>query len=87
MTINTFLLGAIAMAYLVASTFFLRFYRATKDRLFFMFGAAFGILAVNRTALAMIDHGGEVRAYLRVVRLVAFLCVLWAIVDKNRSTR
>lgn len=77
--------GAVVAGYLVASLFFLRFWRQTKDRLFALFSLAFFILAVQRLLLAMTTQVAENRTDLYVVRLIAFLIFLWAIIDKNRA--
>ena len=81
--------GALALGYLVAALFFLRFWRQTRDRLFAIFSVAFGMLAVQRVALALVDPttGDEGATHLYVVRLAAFLCILYAIVDRNRADR
>ena len=47
---SQFISGMIAMGYLVAGMFFLRFWRDTRDRLFGMYGAAFFILTDYRRA-------------------------------------
>ena len=80
-----FMLGAIVMACVVASLFFLRFWRKTRDRLFALFSAAFCLLAVNWVALAFMSGDEVVRTVLYAVRLVAFVVILGAIVDKNRA--
>lgn len=80
---NDFLSGALMMACLVAGLLFLRFWRKSRDRLFLMFGIAFWILAANRFALVA-THGDEIRFFLYCVRLLAFLLILAAIIDKNR---
>ena len=82
--IDQFMLGAIVMACFVAGTFFLRFWRKTRDRLFAMFAVAFWLLGVNWLALAFVRQD-EVRTALYLVRLVAFILILVAIIDKNRS--
>jgi hypothetical protein len=68
----------------VAATFFLRFWRKTRDRLFGLFSLAFGVLALNWAALAF-TRTDEIRTWLYGVRLVAFLVILYAIIDKNRA--
>ena len=83
-TVIHFMLGAIAMACVVAACFFLRFWRKTRDRLFGLFAVSFGVLALNWVALAF-TRGDEVRVMLYAVRLVAFVVILVAIVDKNRA--
>ena len=79
------LLGATAMGSFVAGLFFLRFYRQTKDALFAYFGAAFWILAVHWLALGLATPVQEVRVYFYVARLLAFLLIIVAIVQKNRT--
>lgn len=80
---DLFILGATAMASLVASLFFLRFWHDTADRLFAMFAAAFALLAVTRFGLAFTDQEEWHTAWYWV-RLAAFILILVAIVDKNR---
>jgi len=82
--INEFLTGASAMACVVAGLFFLRFWRRTRDRLFLIFSVAFWILGLNWTALGFIEQD-EVKTVLYMVRLLAFVLILLAILDKNRT--
>jgi hypothetical protein len=77
--------GAILMGYLVAGLFFLRFWRDTRDRLFLIFAVAFVILGAQRLALILTREMLETQTGLYVVRLFAFLLILVAIIDKNRS--
>lgn len=79
--------GAIILGYLVAALFFLRFWRDTHDRLFAIFAGAFALLALQRVALAVTTEIFENVVYLYAVRLLAFLLILGAIVDKNRAER
>lgn len=81
---NVFLVGAVAMGHWVAGLFFLRFWTKTHDRLFAMFAAAFWLLGVNRVVM-LITRDYEEHHYAYWVRLVAYLVILIAIVDKNRS--
>ncbi len=81
---HEFIAGAITMGALVAGLFFMRFWRKTRDRLFLMFGLAFWMLAANRLALSCVPEEDEVRTFLYVIRLCAFLLILVAIIDKNR---
>jgi hypothetical protein len=80
-----FISGALVMGYATAATFFLHFWRQTNDRLFAMFSAAFLILAVQRLALALTTDidGNAVALY--GLRLLGFLIILAAIIDKNRT--
>ena len=81
---NEFLLGAVVMACGVAGLFFLRFWRKTHDRLFAIFAIAFWMLGLNWLALGF-TRKDEVKTALYVVRLAAFLFILYEIIDKNRS--
>jgi hypothetical protein len=85
-----FIDGAIMMMFLAAGVFFLRYWRASGDRLYAMFALAFFILSVNRALLALYSHAlsmEEHNVMLYSIRLAAFLIILFAIVDKNRTSR
>ena len=85
MRMNAMMIGAIAMSFAVAALFFLRFWRETKDRLFGFFAFSFAVLAVNRVAIGLIGSSDPRSDYLYWIRLAAFVIILCAIVDKNRS--
>ena len=80
--------GVLAMASLTAALFFLRYWRATRERLFAFFALAFLGLTANWTVLALIDHpvdeARQLHAY--VIRLVAFVVLIIGIIDKNRRS-
>lgn len=65
--------------------FFLRFWKKTEDRLFAIFALAFWMLAVERIVLAILDKENEVYSFVYIIRFFAFVLILWAIADKNRS--
>ena len=79
-----FLSGAIFMVCLTIALFFFRFWRRTSDRLFLAFGVAFLLLMVERIVLVAIDASHEFAPYVYLVRLLAFMLIIAAIVDKNR---
>jgi hypothetical protein len=84
----TFLSGATAMACLAIGLYFVRYWRETADRLFAIFALAFWVFAANRVFLLAIDEQNEsARTGVYTLRLCAFLLIIWAIVDKNRSAR
>ncbi len=68
----------------VAGLFFLRFWSASRDRLFALFATAFWILGVQRLLLAVTRTVFEDQAIFYTLRLLAFLIIIVAIVDKNR---
>jgi hypothetical protein len=84
---SQFISGMITMGYVVAGIFFLRFWRDTRDRLFAMFGVAFFILALQRVGFQLVKIDSDRAPLLYFVRLLAFLIILLAIVDKNRSRK
>jgi hypothetical protein len=81
---ENFMMGAIAMASCVAALFFLRFWRDTGDRLFLIFAASFFLLAATRLGLVLSAVTQEANTHWYWVRLIAFVLILVAIVDKNR---
>ena len=79
-----FFSGLIAMGFLVAGLFFVRYWRETRDGLFAAFAAAFILLALNQTLLAFSSVPLEERSPIYLVRLLAFLIIITAILSKNR---
>lgn len=79
--------GALAMGFAVAGLFFLRFWRDTGDRLFAFFALAFLVLAVNRLGAGLDPVFAGRGDHLYWVRFFAFLVILLAVIDKNRSQR
>lgn len=82
--INSLLSGAMVLGSLVVGLFFLRFWRRSRDRLFLMFAIAFWVYSANRLALSIMAVESEGRTYLYGIRLLSFLLILIAIIDKNR---
>jgi hypothetical protein len=75
-----FLSGCLTMAYAVVGFFFLRFWRTSRDRLFAFFAAAFWLLAVQRAVITLMN----VSELVYLLRALAFLVIIAAIIDKNR---
>jgi hypothetical protein len=80
---NLILLGAIIMACFTVSLLFLRFWKSTRDRFFLFFAASFLIEGCNRLMLGLIHYSSEQEPLFYLLRLFAFLIILWAIFDKN----
>ncbi len=76
--------GALVLGYLVIALFFLRFWSASRDRLFILFALAYGVLAVQRFALSITQETMEDQTIFYLMRLAAFVIIIIAIVDKNR---
>ena len=85
-TWNHVLSGGILVGYWAIGAFFFRFHARSRDRFFFYFGCAFWLLAFERLLLVRENPMEEARWYIYLVRLVAFLFILYAILDKNRGT-
>ncbi|MES2264106.1 MAG: DUF5985 family protein [Pseudomonadota bacterium] len=84
MLVNAILSGAIACASLVVALFFLRFWRSTRDRFFLYFSISFALEAISRLLLGAVLNAAEELPEFYLLRLLAYLLILIAIVDKNR---
>jgi hypothetical protein len=82
-----FLAGAVTLGFFVAAGFFLRFWHRTHDRLFLAFAAAFVLLAVNQALAAFLGASDELTPYTYLLRILGFVLILYAIIDKNVSSR
>ena len=80
---QAFLSGAVTLGFATAALFFLRFWRDTRDELFLAFAAAFLLLGAGQAILALGGIPDELRSWAYLVRLVAFLIILFAILRKN----
>jgi hypothetical protein len=78
--------GATMTAGLVIALLFFRYWRASRDRLFLLFACAFLVFAASRLVLAFLEEDDEGRVFVYAFRLLAFLLILGAIIDKNRRT-
>ena len=81
--VEGFLLGVISTASLCAGVFFLRFWRRTRDVLFLAFSVSFFIEGVNRVAFLTLQRPSEGSPMIYLIRLLAFLLILIAIIGKN----
>jgi len=84
---NELLLGAIAMAFVTAGLFFLRFWKDTRDRFFLFFAVSFGLEGLNRALLGLSQGLNENEPIFYLVRLLSFILILIAIIDKNRVNK
>ncbi len=81
----TIFIGAIAMASLVISLFFLRFWKTTRDRFFLFFAASFLLEAINRVLIAISVLKNEESFVYYLIRLIAYSLIIIAIIDKNKA--
>ena len=80
-----FMSGALTLGCVVAALFFLRFWRRTRDRLFLAFAIAFVLLALNQALAQWLGAADERVGYTYLLRVIGFVLILAAIVDKNVS--
>lgn len=81
--LDVFLLGFVCAGSLVASVFFLRFWRSTRDTLFLAFTIFFAIEGANNAYVLTLPHPNEGSFAVTIVRLLAGVGILAAIVWKN----
>ena len=77
--------GALSGGFLIAALHFARFWSQSRDRLFLYFAGAFALLGVNAFALGLSTPQGDLRVAVYGLRLAAFVLILYAIYDKNRT--
>ncbi len=82
-----FLSGAVTMGFLVTALFFVRFWRATRDRFFLAFAVAFALLSLNQGLAQWLGAADERVGYTYLLRVLGFLLILAAIIDKNVSRK
>ena len=82
-----FLAGALTRAYVIATVFFVHFWQRTSDRLFLAFAAAFALLALNQITIFALGVNDERHNYAYVLRVLGFVLILAAIIDKNLHGR
>jgi len=81
------LLGAIAMAAVIAGLFFIVFWRRTGDRFFFLFALAFWADAASRIYIGATGALREDTPGAYLIRLLAYALIVIAVIDKNRPRR
>jgi membrane-associated PAP2 superfamily phosphatase len=86
MTLYDFLSGAVAFGFAMCALFFLRFWTRTRDGLFLAFAVAFLMLGSVQAILALANFTTEEQSSVYLIRLGAFLIIIFAIVRKNRAT-
>lgn len=82
-TFYAFLSGTIAMGFVIAGLFFLRFWSRTREGLFLAFALAFWLLGLSQSLLTLTNVPVEERSWLYLLRLAAFLLILYALWLQN----
>lgn len=86
-TVTALLDGARVFASLVVALCFLRLARSSGDRLYHAFAISFVLLALSSTLVGFDLELGEASVLAFVPRLIAFMLIIAAIVDKNRRAK
>lgn len=81
--LDSFLAGAIALASMITAVLFWECRARTRERLFGFFAVAFILMGIEHVCNEFISADPASIFYL--LRLFAFLLILYAILDKNRS--
>ena len=87
MTLLDFLAGAVTMGFFVCGLFFWQSRTRTRDALFLWFAIAFWLLAFGQALLALTGIPVEERSWIYLIRLAAFLLIIFAILRKNFGSR
>ena len=82
-TLTGFIAGAITAGFVVVSLFCFKFWRRTRDGLFLAFALAFVILAFGQVAQVLANTQSEYVSGVYLLRLVAFLLIIGAVLRKN----
>jgi len=82
--VNDFLAGAIVMGFAVAALLFLKFWKRTREGLFLAFSGSFVLLGITQAMLTLGNFQDEERSWLYLMRLAAFLLILFAMWWQNR---
>ena len=85
--LDTFLLGVVSTSSFVAALFFLRFWRHTRDSLFLAFTVFFAIEGANEAYVASLPQPNLGNFAVTLIRLLAVLGILSAIIWKNLGER
>jgi len=84
---ESFLVGVISTCSVLAGLFFLKFWRRTRDMLFMMFAWAFWLMGANQLAVSASSSYDLDVGWTYVLRLLAFVLIILAIVRKNMETK
>lgn len=90
---NAFLSGMTAALFITSAIFFLKFWKASRNRFFGFFAAACSLFALERILsrivfLAMeqeLYEEVEARGWVYLLRLAAFILIFVAVLDRNKS--
>lgn len=88
-----FLSGVCMLAFAASGVFFLKFWKASKNSFYGLFGIACFLLASERIALFMVSGLNqpirseitEANSWVYLIRLSSFVLIMWAILKQNQK--
>lgn len=80
-----FISGALMILAFTAALFFWRSWQRSADRFFLIFAMAFVLLGIERLILGVLNLPEAPNISIYMIRLVGFLLIILAIIDKNRA--
>jgi hypothetical protein len=80
-----FFSGLVTAGFAVASLFFFRFWSRAKDGLFLGFALCFALLAISQALSTLLGLPQEERSWIYLIRMAAFLILIFAILRKNMA--
>lgn len=83
---SEFLQGGTFIASLAVALFFLRFWRLSREPLFAVLSGAFGVFALNRLLLTILESEDR-RLWVYLTRAVVFVLIAAAVIAKNLDRR
>lgn len=87
MSLTQFFSGIAALGAWIGAVYFFKFWLKTRDRLFWMFSVSFCLMALERFVLVLQTSAiQEEYSYVYLIRLIAFIIIIVAVIDKNRTT-
>lgn len=79
--------GASVTSDVCIAIFFFRFWTEKRDALFLFFALAFSIMAVSTCVVIVSGRAADFAPVAYVLRLLAYLVIIFAIVNKNRPEK
>ena len=83
---SEFIQGGTFIASLAVALFFLRFWRLSREPLFAVLSGAFGVFALNRLLLSILESEDR-RLWVYLTRAVVFVLIAAAVIAKNLDRR
>lgn len=85
--IEHLLRGASITTDICIAIFFFRFWSEKRDALFLFFALAFALMAVSTFVVVLVGQVADFAPIAYVLRLLAYVLIIFAIVNKNRPSK